>query len=59
MRQRQIAYLLALREDRQPFAQMVEVLELNLLQRSLPESVVEQEAQGDAVPELGLAGEDR
>jgi hypothetical protein len=45
----QFADLLALREDRQAAALVVEVLELDRLQRALAQSVVEQQAQRDPV----------
>ncbi len=49
VRDGQFAHLLALREDRQTAALVVEVLELDGLQCALAQSVVEQQAQGDPV----------
>jgi hypothetical protein len=56
---RELAHLLALGEDRQAPALMVEVLELDLLERALPKPVVEQEPQCDPVSQILCLGEDR
>jgi hypothetical protein len=52
---RQVAHLAALGEDRQPLADVVEVLELDRLQRPLAQRVVEQQPQRDPVAQVGLA----
>jgi hypothetical protein len=56
---REVADLLALGEDRQALADVVEVLELDGLQRALAQPVVEEEPEGDAVAQVVLAGDDR
>jgi len=56
---RKLADLPALSEDRQPFAVVVEVLELNALQRALAQPVVEQEPQCQLVSDVVVGGEDR
>jgi hypothetical protein len=55
----QLAHLLALREDRQALALVVEVLELDRLKRALAQAVVEQQAQAQPVAQVGLLGDDR
>ncbi|HEV2974232.1 MAG TPA: hypothetical protein VGX69_04460 [Solirubrobacteraceae bacterium] len=57
--QGQLAHLLALREDRQALALVVEVLELDGLQCALAQAVVEQQAQAQPVAQVGLLGDDR
>jgi hypothetical protein len=57
--ERQLADLLALREDRQAAALVVEVLELDCLECALAQPVVEQQAQAQPVSEVGLLGDDR
>ena len=55
----QLADLLALREDRQALTLVVEVLELDGLERALAQAVVEQQTQAQAVAQVGLLGDDR
>ena len=55
---RELADLLALREDRQAAAVGVEVLELHRGEGAFAQPVVEEEAQGGAVAEV-LGGDDR
>jgi hypothetical protein len=55
---RQLAYLLSLGEDRDALAGMVDVLELDRLEGALSEAVIEQQAEGDPVPEIGLGRDD-
>ena len=55
----QLADLLTLREDRQPAALVVEVLELDRLQSALAKSVVEQESERDPVSAAVLLRDDR
>lgn len=59
VRDRDVADVGALREDREALARVVEVLELDRLQRALAQPVVEQQTQRDAIAQLGLAGDDR
>jgi hypothetical protein len=59
LRDRDVSHLLTLRENREPLAVVVEVLELDLLQRAFPQPVVKEEAERDSVAELRLHGEDR
>jgi hypothetical protein len=46
----QLADLLALREDREALALVIEVLELDRAQGPLADAVVEQESQSDPIP---------
>src|SRR5580704_1415043 len=46
-------------EDRQALALVVEVLELDGLERALAQAVVEQQAQAQPVAQVGLLGDDR
>ena len=55
----QLAYPLALREDRQAAALVVEVLELHRHQRALAQPVVEQQPQAQPVAQVGLLRDDR
>ena len=55
----ELANALALREHREALAEVVEVLELDPLQRALAKPVVEQQPQGDAVAQILLLGDDR
>jgi hypothetical protein len=55
----EVADLPALREHREPLSIVVEVLELDALQRALAESVVEQKPERQFVAEVGVRREDR